>query len=275
VYGSRKETAKAIEILLRAQKLAPTDAAIGRDLVLVYLMAGKVDDALKQAKALQAAAPKAAAGHLLEGDIYTASKQWTPAERAYRDALKADPQSSVSAVKLHGVLMAAGKKAEADAVARKWLADRPNDTVFRSYLAEQALRSKDFKAAVALYQAVIAQQPNDVAALNNLAWASGQLGDAKAISYGERALQLAPNSPLVLDTVGVLLVDKGETAKGLEYLTRAVSLAPDRPEIRLNYAKALLKAGRPEDARKELTQLQSIEQDYRGKSEVAALLKQI
>ena len=178
-------------------------------------------------------------------------------------------------MKLHGVLMAAGKKADADAIARKLLADRPNDTVFRSYLAEQAIRSKDFKAAVALYQAVVAQQPNDVAALNNLAWASGQLGDAKAISYGERALQLAPNSPLVLDTVGVLLVDKGETAKGLEYLTRAVSLAPDRPDILLNYAKALLKAGRQEDARKELTRLQSIEQDYPGKSEVAALLKQI
>ncbi len=275
VYNARKEPEKGIEVLLRAQKLAPTDAAIGRDLVIGYLMAGKVDDALKQARALQAAAPKAASGYLLEGDIYTASKQWTPAERAYRDALKADPQSIASALKLHGALMNAGKKADADVFARKWIAEHPNDTVFRSYLAEQALRSKDYKASVALYQAIIAQQPNNVAALNNLAWALGQLGDAKAIGYGERALQLAPDSPLVLDTVGALLVAKGETAKGVDYLARAVSLAPNRPDIRFNYAKALLKAGRTEDARKELTKLQGVEQDYAGKAEVAALLKQI
>ena len=275
VYNSRTEPEKALEVLARAQKLTPADPAIGRDLVVGYLMAGKVDEALKQAKALQAAAPKAATGYVLEGDVYAGSRQWNPAERAYRDAMKADPQSVVSALKLHGVLLNAGKKAEAEALARKLLAERPNDTVFRSYLAEQALRSKDLKASVALYQAVIAQQPDDVAALNNLAWASGQLGDAKAIGYGERALQLAPDSPLVLDTVGVLLVGQGDTAKGVDYLARAVSLAPDRPDIRLNYAKALLKAGRTEDARKELTQLQGLAQDYAGKPEVAALLKQI
>jgi Flp pilus assembly protein TadD len=45
VYNSRKEPERAIEVLLRAQKLAPTDAAIARDLVLGYLAAGKVDDA--------------------------------------------------------------------------------------------------------------------------------------------------------------------------------------------------------------------------------------
>ncbi len=41
VYTRRKELDKAIEVLLRAQKLAPTDPAIARDLVLGYLIAGK------------------------------------------------------------------------------------------------------------------------------------------------------------------------------------------------------------------------------------------
>ncbi len=78
----------------------------------------------------------------------------------------------------------------------------------------------------------------------------------------------------MLDTLGVLLVAKGDTAKGIEHIAKAVQLAPDRHEIRLNYAKALLKAGRKDDARKELTQLQGVTQDFPGKSEVADLLKQ-
>ncbi len=100
----------------------------------------------------------------------------------------------------------------------------------------------------------------------------GATGDPKALGVAERALKLAPDSSAVLDTLGGLLVAKGDTAKGLEYIARATQLAPERHDIRLNYAKALLKAGKTEDARKELTQLQSVS-DFPGKSEVADLLK--
>ena len=275
VYGSRKEPEKAIEVLLRAQKLAPADPGISRDLVLAYLMTGKVEEALKQARALQAASPKSSTGYLLEGDIFATTKQWVPAERAYREALKADPASDVSAVKLHGLLLASGKKAEADAAARKWIAEHPNDAVYRMYLAEQELRARDFKAAVTNYQAVVVQQPDNVVALNNLAWAAGQLGDPKALGYAERALRIAPDSPLVLDTIGVLMVSAGDANKGLEHLARAVALAPDRNDIRMNYAKALVKAGKKDEARKELTQLGAVSQDFSGKAEIPALLKQV
>jgi len=166
------------------------------------------------------------------------------------------------------------KKGEADALARKWIGDHPNDIAFQSYLAEQALRNRDLKLAAAQYQAVLAKQPDNVTALNNLAWALGQQGDPKAMSYAERALKLAPESPLVLDTVGVLYTSGGDAAKGAQYLARAVALAPERHDIRLNYAKALLKAGRTDDARKELEQLQKVSQDFPGKAEVADLLKQ-
>jgi putative PEP-CTERM system TPR-repeat lipoprotein len=43
VHASRKEYEKAAEVLLRAQKIAPADATVGRDLVLVYLAMGKGD----------------------------------------------------------------------------------------------------------------------------------------------------------------------------------------------------------------------------------------
>jgi len=271
VYGNRKEADKAIDVLLRAQKLAPTDVAIARELALGYLMQGKADLAIRQADALQKTAPQSAGGFLLEGDIYTAARQWAPAERAYRSALKAEPASGVAAAKLHGVLLAANRKADAEALARKWVADHPGDMGFRLYVAEQALRAHDYKTAAAHYRAVVAQQPDNVVALNNLAWTAGQLGDPKALSYAERALERAPDSPLVLDTVGVLLTGSGDAVKGAEYLARAVQFAPDRHDIRLNYAKALMKAGKGGQARKELEQLQAVE--FSGKAEVAELMK--
>jgi putative PEP-CTERM system TPR-repeat lipoprotein len=274
VHASRKEYEKAAEVLLRAQKIAPADSTVGRDLVIVYLAMGKGDEALKQARALQASAPSSPAGFGLEGDIHSTTKQWAAAEKAYRAGLKADPTSVALAVKLHATLVAANRKAEADSLGLHWIADHPSDPVFRSYLGEQALRTRDLKVAVAQYEAVIALQPDNVVALNNVAWALGQLGDPKALGYAERALKLAPDSPAVLDTIGVLLMSRGEAVKGSEHLARAVTLAPDRHDIRLNYAKALLKAGRAEEARKELVRLQAVGQDFAGKSEVAGLLKQ-
>ena len=270
----RKDYPKAIELLRKAQKLAPDDQGIARDLVVGYLLAGKADEAIKEAKSLQSTRPQLAVGFGLEGDVHTATQSWAQAERAYRDALKVEPGSEGLAVKLHSTLNRTGKATEADALAKKWLAEHPKDTTFRIYLAERALGEKNLRSAVTLYQSVIALQPDNVVALNNLAWSAGQLGDPKAISYAERAVRLAPDNAAALDTLGTLLVSKGDASKGLEYVKKASDLAPKRHDIRLNYAKALLKAGRTEDARKELTTLQAVTEEFPGKSEIPALLKQ-
>jgi putative PEP-CTERM system TPR-repeat lipoprotein len=273
LFARRQDYPKAIDSLRRAQKLAPGDPAITRDLALAQLLSGKPDEALKEAKSLQTTMPKLAAGFALEGDVQVATQQWPQAERAYRDALKVEPASEALAIKLHTTLNRAGKAAEAEAMAKKWLAEHPKDASFRMYLAERALADKNLRSAVTLYQAVVALQPDNIVALNNLAWSAGQLGDPKAIGYAERAVRLAPENAAALDTLGTLLVSKGDASKGLEYLAKAAEVAPKRHDIRLNYAKALAKAGRPDDARKELVALQAVTDEFPGKSEIPALLK--
>ena len=76
-----------------------------------------------------------------------------------------------------------------------------------------------------------------------------------------------------MDTLGVLLMDKGDTARGLELLKKAVALAPQASQIRLNYAKALIKAGKNSDARSELDQLAKLGDKFPAQAEVAQLLK--
>jgi predicted Zn-dependent protease len=124
-----------------------------------------------------------------------------------------------------------------------------------------------------LYQEAVGAEPNNAVGLNNLAVVAGELGDARALDYAQRALRLAPNSPLVLDTLGMLLVNKGDVQKGFGYLEQARALAPESSVLRLNYAKALLKAGRKDEARKELEALRRVPDDFRGKEEIEALMK--
>ena len=102
--------------------------------------------------------------------------------------------------------------------------------------------------------------------LNNLAWVTGELDDPKALSYAEKASALAPANPAVLDTLGMLLVKKGDVTQGLEKLQKAAQLAPNQSDIRLHLAKALIKAGDKVAARKELEALAQASSQAAGKS---------
>lgn len=275
LHARKKETDKATDALRRAQKLVPNPRDVVPQLVQVLMAADRADEALREVRDLQRREPKFAGGWSLEGDVLAAQRKYPEAEKAYREALKLEPKSNVVAIRLHGVLGSAGKKAEAEALAKKWLADNPKDSGMRLYLAERELTARNYKAAAAQYQSLLSLQPNNLVVLNNLAWVLGELGDAKAVDYAERAVALAPNSAMALDTLGMLLANKGETDKALTHLEQARKLAPERYDIRLNFARTLAKAGRKDAARKELEDLQAVQVDFPGKSQIPELLKSL
>jgi FimV-like protein len=114
-----------------------------------------------------------------------------------------------------------------------------------------------------------------VVAMNNLAWSLAQLSDPAALGYAEKAVALAPNSPAIADTLGWLLVSRGETKRGTEILAKAAAAAPNALEIRMHYAKALMKSGDKSGARKELEAVAAAQGESPLKAEAADLLKQL
>jgi cellulose synthase operon protein C len=266
---------KAIDALVRAQKVAPRNTQIDRDLVAMYLTQGKPDQALKQARDLQARTPSFAGGLVLEGDVQLTQKKFGEAERAYRSALKLEPASGILASKVAASLYSAGKTADGDAFARKWLADNPRDAQLRMLMADRAMRGRDFPKAVEHYQALLALDSNNVVALNNLAWIGGETGDPKALVYAERAAKLAPQNASVLDTLGTLLVKQGETTRGLETLAQARALAPTRFDLRLSQARALVATGQKDAARKTLREIVDAKEDFAEKRAAAEMLQKL
>lgn len=262
----------AATTLVRAQERAPNDDAVARDLAAVYVQAGKMDQALKVAKDLQARKPDSAAGHLLEGEVRVQAKKWAEAERAYRAGLKVEPRSGVAAGKVFSVLHAAGRTREAEAFAADWIAGHPADVGMRLLVADRALRARDLPLAIRHYDEALRVNPNQPLVLNNLAWALGQAKDPKAVGMAERAVALAPNSPDVLDTLGMLHLQGGDAKKGLEVLQRVRELAPERLDLRLHYAKGLMQNGRAQEGKAELRELAAAKTDFPGKAEIPALL---
>jgi Flp pilus assembly protein TadD len=142
--------------------------------------------------------------------------------------------------------------------------------MLRSHQGQRSLVAKDYRGAAQHLRAVLEVEPENVTALNNLAWALNELGDPKALEYAEHASILA-----VLDTHGWVLVQRGDAARGLALLREANKRAPQDFEIQLHLAKALLKAGDKAAAKNELEKLAVQTKPSPARTEAQQLLKEL
>ena len=267
-----KKNDEAIETLRKALTIAPDSVDAQAKLISLQLDAGRTRDAIAIAKEVQKQRPKSSIGYVFEGDIHAALKKWADAAAAYRAGL-AQIGSSDLALKLHSALQLSGSGA--DQFALSWIREHPKDNAFRMRLAQAATHAGDHRTAAEHYRKMLETAPEDVVVLNNLAWAEFQLKQPQAIEHAEKANKLAPNQPALMDTLGVLLLDKGDTARALDLLQRASTLAPRAAGIRLNLAKALIKSGQKDAARKELDELTKLGDKFSGHVEVTQLKRNL
>lgn len=272
VHLAEKKNGEAIQSLRRALDIKPDLIEAQRGLITLYLQEKKPEEANAIARNVQKQRPKEAVGYLLEGDIAAAQKKADVAANIYRTALtKVDAPEL--AVNLHAALIAGGKSAESDKLSATWLKDHPKDPVFRIYLADAALARQDLPAAEKGYQSVLQLQPNTAMALNNLAWITAQLKKDGAVAYAEKANRLAPNQPAFMDTMAMVLMDKGDFKGAVDWQTRAMKLQPNNGVLKLNLARIHIKAGDKEPAKKELNELAALGDKFPGQAEVTRLLK--
>ena len=267
-----KNKEAAVSSLRKGLEIKPDLVEAQRALILLDLDGKKFQEALITARTVQKQRPKEAVGYVLEGDIYAFQKNWDSAAAAYRGGLK-QVNSTELALKLHSVLLASGKAAEADKLSSSWQKDYPKDAVFLGYLGDGALMRKDYSSAEKIYIALIKLQPDSAVAYNNLAWVTGKLNKEGAIAFAEKANTLAPNQPAFMDTEAMLLSDKGDYAKALDLQNKALALQPQNATFKLNLAKIHISGGKKDLARKELEELTKLGDKFAAQAEVAGLLK--
>lgn len=267
-----KEPDDAIKSLRAALALRPELLpSVQRDIAAIYVSTGRHEEALREAKTLQGEHPKQPLGYVLEGEIYIAQKKGDLAEQAYRAALAKFDLPALLA-RTHAIMQAVGKRSQADLMAESWITRHPDDTTVLAYLGERDIREKNYERAASRYQAALERQPDNAAYLNNLAWLANELKRPEALKYAERAHDLAPENPAIMDTLGTIVAARGQTQRGLELLGRAAELAPDAYQIRLNFAKALLKADHKAAARRELETLAKLDSRLPVQQEAASML---
>lgn len=238
--------------------------------------------ALQLARAAQRAHPDGALGFKMEGDILMAQNQPAAALKSYQHGYDVQPSGAMM-IPIHAALAMAGKPAEAGARLQAWLASHPAEIQVRSYFASSLLGQRDYPASSAQFDLIVKQQPDNVAALNNLAWLEQQQGSPRALELAERAYRLAGDDPAVIDTLGWILAQQGALARALPLLKKAAQLSPlpaapapatGAADIHFHYGATLAKAGNKREARQQLEPLQALPGSPL-RQQVGDLLKQL
>ena len=272
VHALQKNDAAVANDIKRAIELQPEFVPARLARIELAMRANRSDDAIAEAREIQKLNPKAPIGYAIEGDLLMMQNKPAQALPVFEKALAIarTPELTIKALQ---AMKLSGKDKEAQARAAQWTKEHPEDVAVAMFLAEGSLARKDFKAAIAQLQDVIKRSPQNPVALNNLAWAYQQEKDPRALETAEQAFKLAGENAGVMDTLGWLLVEQGNTARGLPLLQKASGMAPNAPDIRYHLAVGLHKSGDKQGARKELDKLLADNKPFAQIDDARALLK--
>jgi uncharacterized protein (TIGR03790 family) len=149
----------------------------------------------------------------------------------------------------------------------------PDQVRLHILIAELMVAAGESAPAAVRYQRVLELEPRNVVALNNLAYdlAVREKKPAEALELARRALALAPNDATIMDTVGWIEFQVGNTAAANKLLVQAAKGAPRNAEIRLHNAVVLAAQGARGAAESELAEALKLDPNVATKPEAVDL----
>jgi predicted Zn-dependent protease len=278
VYTQQNRMEAALKEYDAAAQVAPQDitpyvASVG---ALVGLK--RFDDAIARIQSRQKAEPSNPQHYQLLGEVAMARKDLPAAEKAYRGVIAVAPTIPTGYMNTARVQALSNTVDGALQTLSEGEKSIPDDPQFPTARAELLTRAKRTDEAIAAYEALVKRLPDDDKLVNNLAFLlveakgdrasmeralalAGRFSDSrnsgyldtlgwihyrldqydKAVPYLEKAVSMAPSSPLLNLHLGKSLVKSGNAAKGKEYLRKAVDSKANLPN--LDEARAMLAQG--------------------------------
>jgi len=263
--GAEREVKRALEA-------EPGSVVAQRLLIQLAARQGRVDEALAALHERQKKNPQEAYALIAEADIELGRQHMDAAIAALRKATQLRDPADAPA-RLFAALQAAKKPDEARAFETQWLAAHPKDAPFTAAVADVTLARGDLEGALARYEALLKQNPDAVALINNVAWLRSKTGKPGARELAERGLALKPDDGALRDTYATVLANEKAFDKAIRLQRQLVSDQPEQPGYKFTLAQILVQSGDKAGARAELESLSRLGKKFPQQKDVEALLK--
>ena len=269
--GSLKEAAALIDEALFAD---PDNLKALMFKTVLLTKEKNYEPAMALAELIDQKHPHSAAGKLLKADVYLAQHQ--PEQALAYNLLAYQIQPNPKLLNnIVGLLAEQGKSEDAIQLLNNEIDKNPKDMAIHYRIANLYLSQKDYKKAESHYQVILKENPENAIILNNLAMVYYHWNDPRALGLAKRAYQSKPESPAIIDTYGIVLLQHGRHREALETLQKAAELAPGSNEIQLHLAKAYQANGNEQIAIEILEKIVGSSNDTDKKEAAVDLLKQL
>ena len=252
--GQFAEASAAVERMRTL--LGPRDATADLYAVELLRRQGKKKEALEAAGAARLRHPDDARLLTKEATLLAEAGRVAEAVSLFTPRLKGGPEDYDQYLLLASVLMDAGRGREAAEAMRKALDVVPAD---REDLRTQALlilssaqeRAGDTKASEESLRQVLAKDPENPIALNNLGYFLTERNERldEAAGLIQRAVKVEPTNPSYLDSLGWVYFKLGKLEEAERYLRDAVRRKPGSAVIQEHLGDLLQRLGQLEEAR--------------------------
>ena len=256
IEGARKSLAQALV-------LEPGNVSTMTGLVRLDLDARGADAALATAKSFAVSEP--VASDLLAADILARSGRRDAAIRVLKDGQAQHPATEL-VVRLAELGYAGGGRDTAKASLQAWIAAHDDALAARLALANFAMLERDHDTAQHLYEQIVQRAPNNVLALNNLAWLYGRRHDPRAREMAQHAFRLAPDGTTA-DTLGWAILSGGDAHTALPLLESAGKELPQDMAVQFHLALAFEATGDHLQARALLERVVASNATFDGQDE--------
>jgi putative PEP-CTERM system TPR-repeat lipoprotein len=249
---AQNQDAKGMRLALE-QSLAKDPGFFPSRLAMVKLLLQeqKLPDAKKMLNGLLKERPDDADLFQMKGWFAMQERDMKGAIAAYQRALDQVPNSSI-VTSLAQAQWLKGDRKEALMTLENWNKEHPKDTVAYYLHASLALAAGEKQKAQTSLEQLLAVSPDNLLALNDLAWMLSKEEPLKALEFAERAYTIAPKSPDVIDTLAVVLMDNTQNERALRLLEHAHELAPQDGSIAYHLALAQEKNAQSREAARTL-----------------------
>ena len=242
VYYLDQRQQQAIELYQQVLEQDAANKQALQNLFSIYLEGSEFDLAAPVLNDIGKFYPETYMDYRARADFQFARKNYDEAILHYKSAHEKEPNQQLL-FRLVESYKLSGKAVESEKLLDEWLTNHPDDLEARYTAASIYEENGQTDKAMTLYEKTLLEKNDDVVALNNLAWLYFREGKPKAREYAEKANQLAPDVPEIMDTLGWILAHDNQLEKAIGLLKTAWNKRPDIPSIGYHLAFVLNKSG--------------------------------
>jgi tetratricopeptide (TPR) repeat protein len=281
-YIAAQEYKEAVKLLKNQVDISRDDSTRRRcniGMAVALYKDGNKDEAEKLFDLLSEAEPDDPSIALTQTSLLGEDRQWSVVLAKVTNWYERHPDDIRTGISIAENLMKMTDKSPAalktaEDILRMILDKTPNQTEAMRALAILLQAAQRDSEAAEIYQRILEIKPDDLIAINNLAWilCENQKKFRQALELAQKGLKIAPQYIDLIDTRGVAYYRLGEFNKAIKDFTTCLDLypiiAPSLVASHFHLARALAECGEKNKATEYLTRALELESRLGGLSTV-------